>query len=142
MKLSQRKEFTMIFTSISSYSNNIDYVEWGYNRDKESLPQINLGISSCNKTSLPITYSIYPGSICDVSTLKNAIKTFDIFKMKDILLVLDRGFCSKQNMLDMNDSKIRFIQPLPLGIKISKRIIDKYVESIQDLSICFHIRKK
>ena len=43
--MSQRNDTkSMIFdiTSISSYSNNIDMVEWGYNRDRESLPQINI----------------------------------------------------------------------------------------------------
>ena len=29
-------------TSFSSYSTGIDYVEWGYNCDKENLPQINI----------------------------------------------------------------------------------------------------
>jgi hypothetical protein len=29
-------------TSISTYSQSIDIAEWGYNRDKERIPQINL----------------------------------------------------------------------------------------------------
>jgi len=60
-------------TSISSYSEKIGFIEWGYNRDSEDLAQINLGIV-CNKVnSLPLYYSLYQGSIVDVSTLKNTI---------------------------------------------------------------------
>ena len=119
-------------TSISSYCNNIDYVEWGYNRDKETLPQINLGITTCHKTSLPIYYNIYPGSICDVSTLKNTMNMFDIFKLKDITLVLDRGFCSKKNMLEMHNSNYSFVQPISLSFNIAKKFVEKYFESIQN----------
>ena len=60
-------------TSISSYSTNIDFVEWGYNRDHENLPQINMGIVCTKKSELPLFYQIYPGSISDVSTLNNYI---------------------------------------------------------------------
>ena len=31
-------------SSISSYSKKIEGVEWGYNRDKERLAQINIGM--------------------------------------------------------------------------------------------------
>jgi len=55
-------------TSFSSYSTNNEFVEWGYNRDKENLPQINLGMICCKKTGLPFFYTIFPGSIVDVKT--------------------------------------------------------------------------
>ena len=61
-------------TSISSYSTNVEYVEWGYNRDKEALPQVNMGVVFCNRSSLPIFYNLYPGSIVDVKTLANCVK--------------------------------------------------------------------
>ncbi len=102
-------------TSISSYSTNIDFIEWGYNRDKENLRQLNIGMTFCQNNSLPIYYNIYPGSIVDVTTLENCLKYLKIYNLKDILFVLDRGFFSKKNVLEMNnsESKIQFIQPLP-----------------------------
>ena len=39
-------------TSISSYSKNITELEWGYNRDKEKLPQINIGMYYGEETKL------------------------------------------------------------------------------------------
>ena len=44
-------------TSISSYSTNIDFVEWGYNRDRENLAQINMGVMCNSNNSLPIFYN-------------------------------------------------------------------------------------
>lgn len=40
-------------TSISSYSENIRELEWGYNRDKEKLPQINMGMYYGEESGLP-----------------------------------------------------------------------------------------
>ncbi len=43
-------------TSLSSYSELSDFVEWGYNRDGENLPQINLGMiwTDKNNNKLPV----------------------------------------------------------------------------------------
>ena len=45
-------------TSRSKYSKLLEYVEFGYNRDDEKLPQINLGIIYAESTNLPIYYQI------------------------------------------------------------------------------------
>jgi hypothetical protein len=44
-------------TSISSYAKGIDQVEWGYNRDHEPLPQINLGVVYGEFSTLPLCYT-------------------------------------------------------------------------------------
>ncbi len=64
---------TLIFdiTSISSHSKYNSWLEWGYNRDGESLPQINLGAIVSQDLGLPLAYRFSPGSITDVVTLKN-----------------------------------------------------------------------
>lgn len=115
-------------TSVSSYSTNIDFIEWGYNRDNENLAQLNIGVTFCQNSALPIYYNLYPGSIVDVTTLKNCIKYLKVFDLKDILFVLDRGFFSKANILEMNnnENKIVFIQPLPFTLKKVKEVIKKH----------------
>jgi transposase len=126
-------------TSISSYSTNIDFVEWGYNRDKENLPQLNMGVTFCQNNSLPIFYTLYPGSIVDVTTLKNCIKYLDVFDLKDILFVLDRGFFSKANILEMHNcqNKIAFIQPLPFSLKKVKALVKKNKRQLSNPSNAF-----
>ena len=60
-------------TSVSSYSELIADVEWGYNRDKEKLPQINLCMLMGEKSRLPVFQTTYSDSIKDVSTLKTTL---------------------------------------------------------------------
>ena len=122
-------------TSISSYSNKIYYVEWGYNRDKENLPQINLGIVYSTKHSLPIHYFQFPGSIVDVSTLKNCVKYLKIYGLKRFTFVLDRGFFSTSNISAMANSQeaIDFIQPLPFSLKKVKELIKKHKMKLKDV---------
>ncbi|MGI6680869.1 MAG: hypothetical protein ACOX3T_05230 [Bdellovibrionota bacterium] len=52
-------------TSISSYSKKISILEFGYNRDMDKLPQINIGICYGSTTKLPLFYQVYNGSITD-----------------------------------------------------------------------------
>lgn len=131
-------------TSISSYSTNVDFIEWGYNRDGEDLPQLNLGITFCQNNSLPIHYNIYPGSIVDVTTLKNCIKYLQVYDLQDILFILDRGFFSKANVLDMNrsENKLRFIQPIPFTLKKAKEVLSKHKKQLKNPSNSFKYREE
>ena len=131
-------------TSISSYSTNIDFIEWGYNRDHEKLPQLNMGVTFCQENSLPIYYNLYPGSIVDVTTLKNCIKYLKAFNLNDVLFVLDRGFFSKANVLEMNsnENKIEFIQPLPLTLKSVKNLLKKCKKQLKNASNSFKFNEE
>ncbi len=53
-------------TSISSYSELIRMLEWGYNRDGLDMAQVNLSVIMDKDAGIPITYELYPGSISDV----------------------------------------------------------------------------
>ena len=72
-------------TSISSYGTKNEFLERGYNRDKEDLDQINLGFltkaSDEKSVGLPVAYNIYPGSITDVVTLKNITNLINRYKL-------------------------------------------------------------
>jgi transposase len=112
-------------TSFSSYATNNEYVEWGYNRDKENLPQINLGMVCCMQTGLPFFYNIFPGSIVDVKTIKNFIKYLIIYKLQDLLLILDKGFFSVSNICELmeSDRNMSLIIPLPFSLNLTKELI-------------------
>ena len=99
-------------TSFSSYSNLIDLVEWGYNRDGEKLPQINFGVLLGFPSHLPLLYSVHQGSISDVSTIQNIASKLESFKLKNITLVLDRGFYSQSNISEIYQTFDNFIIPM------------------------------
>ena len=126
-------------TSFSSYSTKIDFVEWGYNRDKETLPQINLGMVCCMESGLPFFYNVFPGSIVDVSTLKNLLKYLESFRLKEITLVMDRGFFSTSNVLSLMDSSIRanILQPLSFSLKKAKELISIHSKALKGNKTAF-----
>jgi transposase len=120
-------------TSFSSYSTQNEFVEWGYNRDKENLPQINLGMVCCQKTGLPFFYTVFPGSIVDVKTITNFVKYLKGYNLQDLLLILDKGFFSASNICELiksdastrlsNRRNLSIVIPLPFSLKLAKELI-------------------
>lgn len=110
-------------TSFSSYSKLIESVEWGYNRDKEKLPQINFGLVLTSDTQIPLYYDIYPGSINDSKTIENIVDQMDFMKIKKCTFVLDRGFYSEKNLSIISNHFENFLIPVPFSTTISKQIL-------------------
>ncbi len=110
-------------TSLSSYSQHNNWMEWGYNRDKESLPQVNLGVLVGATTQLPFFYQLYPGSIPDVTTLHNiALRAKDLgFDIET--WIMDRGFYSASNLANLAAHKYHFITAMPLTLKLAQSIL-------------------
>lgn len=136
------KAIVFDITSISSYSRFIESLEWGYNRDGEDLAQINFGIAIGGESELPLSYRIYPGSIPDVSTLKNICIHLKSFGLKEFLFVLDRGFWSKTNIAEMEREGIGFILPIPFGTKIAKSLISKERKALSSPLSGFYFQKQ
>jgi transposase len=125
---------TLIFdiTSLSSASRNIDWLEWGYNRDGLDLPQVNLGLVLSLNSHLPLYFKLFPGSISDVVTLKNLVAEVKSFGIAKCLFILDRGFYSENNIKEMADEKIDFILPLPFNVNIGKGLISETNRDIEN----------
>jgi transposase len=129
-------------TSISSYSKLIESVEWGYNRDRENLPQINLGIVFGQPSLLPIFYSLYQGSIRDVSTLRNILEFLGEFNLRNVTFVLDKGFYSRKNIIDMKRRGLHFIIPLPFTVHEAENLIETHQNEILDVSNALRVHKQ
>ena len=112
-------------TSISSYARGNDLVEYGYNRDKEKLPQVNLGMYYGEESKLPIFYCTYKGSIVDKSHLRYIMQYNDRLGIKEVCFVMDRGFFSEDNVKDLAH-KHRFIMGLANSLVLSKEMISRY----------------
>ena len=116
-------------TSISSYARGNDLVEYGYNRDEDGLPQVNLGMYYGEESMLPIFYCTYKGSIVDKSHLHYMMQYNERLGIDDVCFVMDRGFFSESNVQGLA-FKHRFIIGLPNGLKLSKDIIAKHGEKV------------
>jgi len=120
----EREYLALDITSISSWSQLIDDVEWGYNRDHENLPQINLCLLMGENSRLPVFQTVYSGSLKDVSTLESTLKqvTYFLNDGDPILLVMDKGFYSKKNVDAMLEAanKYQFVIPVPFTSRFAK----------------------
>jgi transposase len=126
----QQKEYLAYdVTSISSYSRGNDLVEYGYNRDGEDMPQINLGMYYGEESMLPIFYCAYKGSIVDKSHLRYMMQYNERLGITEVCFVMDRGFYSESNVQDLA-FKHRFIVGLPNSLNLSKEIIAKYGQQV------------
>lgn len=125
---------TLIFdiTSFSSASKNIDWLEWGYNRDGLDLPQVNLGLVLSLHRHLPIYFKLFPGSINDVTTLKNLVAEVKAFGITKSLFILDRGFYSENNLKELKNEEIDYILPLPFSVNIGKGLISETNRDIEN----------
>ena len=101
-------------TSISRYSEKISAVEWGYNRDREQLPQVNFGLVYARKTQLPLFYRLIPGSVTDVVTLTTTSAMLRELGLTSFSYSLDRGYYSTANLLDLIKNKLDFNIGFPI----------------------------
>ena len=134
----EKRNIVFDITSISSYALHEGLQEFGYNRDGESLPQINIGMIYGDDEELPLGYRIYQGSIGDVSTLKNLL----LYLKKDLKLghariLTDRGFYSASNLKGMIKNGFRFIIPLPFSTSEAKRILSESMLALHSASNLF-----
>jgi transposase len=129
----REKEFLALdITSVSSYSQNIENVEWGYNRDGERLPQINLCLLLGVDSRLPVLQVDYPGSLSDVRTFITTIRETECLASENITLVMDKGFWSRKNIafLMENPHKERFLISAPFTLKEIKSLVKRNMAAI------------
>ena len=117
-------------TSVSSYSKLNEYIKYGYNRDNEKLPQLNLAMLFGQISCLPVYYHRMPGNITDVSTLLNLLKTFKAMNLKSLNCVMDKGFYSKANIDALLSSRNKFTLMVPVNNKWVQHAIDDIYDVI------------
>lgn len=127
MKQTYRGEYLAYdVTSISSYGKGIEDLEWGYNRDKECLPQINMAMYYGEDTKLPLYYRVYPGSITDKTHLKYMLEDSDFLDVKKVKYVMDRGFYSAENLRFITEQGHRFVIAMPNNLKYVRELMMKH----------------
>jgi len=138
VKIRAEHEYAALdITSVSSYSELNEYVQYGYNRDKESLPQINLCLLLGEESGVPIYYESLDGSIKDVSALENVLKMMNWLDSKRLHAVMDRGFYSERNIDALYERNIRFTVGVPFTTKWTRELVAKARGSIEGYS-CHH----
>lgn len=111
-------------TSISSWSELIDFVEPGYNRDHERLPQINLAMLFVEDSKLPVFPRVYPGSVHDVSTLAGMATFIKQIKLDQMHFVMDKGFYSLKGITPFLENYTKFAIGVPFSVDKAKELVD------------------
>lgn len=114
-------------TSLESYGTKNRFLEYGYSRAHRDMEQVNLGLV-IGRSTRPLFYDVYPGSIPDVKTLLNILSILRRNGITDVILVLDRGFYAEYNIREME--RFSFIMPLPFKTR----------EAMQILKTCRNVR--
>ena len=111
-------------TSISSYSETLEQVKWGRNKDSDPLPQINLALLFGEKSNLPFYYRKLPGNVPDVKTLVNLLKEARVLGIDRMNLVFDRGFCSYENINELFTDHRKFVTGANTSLSIVRDLIE------------------
>jgi len=138
-QLSPKKTLYYDITSLSSYSQNIDWLEWGYNRDGLDLPQLNLSVVIDKESNIPFMHQIYPGNITDVTTIVNTIKRLKANEVENSTMVIDRGFFSNDNIKELIATGSDFIIPVPKRYNLVEKMITKEIKNITKPSLSYLI---
>jgi hypothetical protein len=111
-------------TSISYYGTGIDVAEFGYNRDHENLPQVNFALLCLRTTAMPLFAWPMSGSISDLRTLGTTLQFLKKFQYMPDCLMMDRGFCSMENLTGMFKNGYTFLQAIKVNAQWIFGVID------------------
>ena len=108
--LTRKGKYVIVdLTAMFSYSQNLILLEKGVNNNHLHIPQINLALLFSSEQKVPTYIRLLPGSVRDMSTVKNTIKMADIH---NAVFIADRGFYSEINLKSLKKEEISYIIPL------------------------------
>jgi len=120
-------------TSTYFYAKKLPKVRLGYNRDDNSLPQINISLAATKNKGLPIFFRTYEGNITDVNTIHQLISDLKRIDFKVDAIILDRGMTSKKNLMDLARNHLKIIGGIPLTSNEAKGIVECRISEENEL---------
>ena len=127
----QDSYYAMDITSVSFYIEFIDFVHWGYNRDGEELPQINLLMIIGVESHMPIYYRSILGSIKDVNTLQDSLANISFMEKASFHYVMDKGFCSGPNIDAFYAGHKKFIIGVLFTVGFVRDVVEEFRDTIR-----------
>lgn len=114
-------------TSHSTWSELMGIAGYGYNRDHDSLAQINSCLVCGEKSRMPVAQETYEGEIKDISTLRNMLCVHGSHFLDSAMIVTDKGFASKSNIAAMLDGPLKtdFLTSLSFVMNFPREAIEK-----------------
>lgn len=111
---------------------NTDFNAWGHGDGKiDKQFRLLCVIDKINKT--PLFYRLLPGNITDIITLQTTIIELKAMGVHNSYVLMDAGYFSESNIVDLFERKIDFLTRLPGGRKIYNNIILNQSMEIENL---------
>nr|QNO56663.1 hypothetical protein ILOGCEIP_00014 [Methanosarcinales archaeon ANME-1 ERB7] len=131
----EEESSTLIYdiTSTYFYSTKLPKARRGYNRDDNSLPQINIGLVATKNKGLPVLFRTYEGNITDVRTVEQLIADVKRVNLSIDAIVMDRGMASKSNLLKLNGDNLKIIAGIPLTSNEAKELVMRDISEENEL---------
>lgn len=95
--------------SYSTYPDVLGEMEHGRKKDAVKLARINFSCYYSQNTQLPVFYATCPGSITDKAQLPRMMAHNAGLGVKDVVLVMDREYCTADNVKHMAEAGFDFI---------------------------------
>src|SRR3990167_2826551 len=96
------KDILYDVTNTYLYGKKCPLGKWGKDKDGvRGRPLIQIGLGVTQKDGVPLFHKTYDGNIHDSRTFQDAITLFEDYKIKDGMVVFDRGIPSEKNCKDI-----------------------------------------
>ncbi|HIV14675.1 MAG TPA: transposase [Candidatus Avisuccinivibrio pullicola] len=116
-----------IYISYDSTNKNsrgdLDFAEFGHAKIDQGIPIINISLAFDKTNRVPLFYEEYPGSVNDISMLQYLAEKVLTYGYRNIGLILDRGYCSHDNINYMDEKQISFL----LMLKGNKALVSELI---------------
>jgi transposase len=124
---------------LSSYSETLKQVQYGFNKENDRLPQLNVALVFGQESNLPFYYRKLAGNIPDAKTVHRLLEELDILGYSKLKLVMDRGFYSEYNINELYRNHVKFL----ISVRMSLAFVRKELDSIYDSFLNFeHYNEK
>jgi len=115
-------------TSISSYSEQLRQVQYGYNKEHDPLAQLNLAVIFGSQSNLPFYYRKLAGNIPDSKTVLNLLADLKRLGFSKTKLVMDRGFYSQENINALYHAHRKFLIATKMSLSFVREHLDPLYE--------------
>jgi transposase len=119
-------------TTISSYSETLKQVQYGYNKENDRLPQINLALLFGQESNLPFYYRKLSGNIPDSKTVCKLLDDLEGLGYSKVKLVMDRGFYSEDNINKLYLKHVKFLVSARKSLLFVRKELDEIYDSFRN----------
>lgn len=113
-------------TNMNCMSEGVTLAEMGHAKDDTTKLQVNVEYVIRQSDGLPLLFDTYSGSIVDITQGSSTIKKIHELGYDNIIIVADKGYISRDNIIVLDESNIGFLLMIRSNLVIYKKLIDKY----------------